>query len=106
MHRETLYRVRASIGVPGTLRFLFLLPCVAVLVAAQSIAPSAYTMPNGELGPGGLLYRDDLYKGSGDNHQDLSPLSAGLGQLTDGTTGCSSDPSNDCVSGACSAQSF
>ena len=70
-------------------------------LAAQTVNPSAYAMPNGELGPGGLLYRDDLYKGGdGDAKQDRSALSGGLGQLVDGTIGCSEDPAQDCGSGA------
>ena len=56
-------------------------------------------MENGELGPGGLFYRDDLYKGTGDATRDRAPLTAGLGQLSDGMTGCGDDPAEDCGSG-------
>lgn len=80
----------------------FALPALAaVLTAAETVDPSAYSMPNGEQGPGGLLYRDDLYKGgNGDPKQDGAPLSGGLGQLADGAIGCSGDPASDCGSGA------
>ncbi len=56
-------------------------------------------MQNGELGPDGLLYRDDLYKGMGDVTRDRAPLTAGLGQLSDEMTGCDDDPAADCGSG-------
>jgi hypothetical protein len=43
---------------------------------------SAYDMLNGESGM--YTYFDDLYDGDGDRTQPLSPLSDGLGELTDG----------------------
>ena len=80
--------------------WLLLFSLVTLPVNAQALNPSSYSMPNGELGPAGLLYRDDVYNGNGDRKLNLSPLSAGLGQLSDGMTGCSSDPSTDCGRGA------
>ncbi len=44
--------------------------------------PYAYDMLNGETGS--YNYFDDLYDGDGDPTQALSPLSGGLGDLTDG----------------------
>lgn len=76
------------------------LSLMTILAGAQTLSPSSYSMVNGQLGPAGLLYRDDIYRGTGDSKQDLSPLSGGLGQLSDGSTGCGDDPTSDCGSGA------
>ncbi len=72
----------------------------AVLAGAQTLSPTSYSITNGQLGPSGLLYRDDVYHGNGDKNLDGSPLSGGLGQLSDGSTGCADDPTKDCGSGA------
>lgn len=80
-------------------RTLALLALTAALAAADGLAPVSYTTNNGQLGPGGLLYRDDLYSGDGNPRQDNSRLSGGLGQLSDGVQNCSDDPGKDCGSG-------
>jgi len=46
------------------------------------IMPTSYDMLNGETGT--YTYFDDSYNGLGNNSQPLSPLSEGLGDLTDG----------------------
>src|SRR4051794_33130008 len=72
-----------------------------ILVGAQTVNPSSYVMENGQGGPAGLLYRDDIYKGSaGDVKLDRSPLAGGLGQLSDSTVGCADDPRKDCGNGS------
>jgi discoidin domain receptor family protein 2 len=71
----------------------------AALFGAGLLYPVSYSAPNGTLGPSGLLYRDDLYAGTGDRHADGATLSGGLGQLTDGMTGCGNDPRKDCGKG-------
>jgi F5/8 type C domain len=79
-------------------RPLLLLVSAAAIAAAQNVPPVSYSMPNGELGPGGILYRDDLYPGAAAS-QNGAQLSGSLGQLTDGVTGCQDDPRADCGSG-------
>lgn len=81
-------------------RALALLLLSAFGASAQNVNPSLYEMENGQIGPAGVLYRDDIYNGSGDSKKDRSTLTGGLGQLTDGATGCSDDPVKDCGSGA------
>jgi hypothetical protein len=74
--------------------------CVTVAFAAgERLHPTAYAGPNGSLGPDGLQFRDNLYAGTGDRNQDGAALAGGLGQLTDGMTGCGDDPTADCGSG-------
>ncbi len=72
----------------ATMRFrnwvLLLIP--VVLAAADRVLPVSYSGTNGELGPDGLQYRDDLYSGTGAD-VDASYLSNGLGQLADGDDG-------------------
>ncbi|MCA9147902.1 MAG: PEP-CTERM sorting domain-containing protein [Planctomycetales bacterium] len=53
----------------------------AATVAAP-IMPTSYVMPNGQ--SGAFDYFDQSYDGQGDNALKLSPLSGGLGELTDG----------------------
>ena len=43
-----------------------LLLVATALSCAQTVTPTSYSMENGELGPGDVLYRDDLYKGTGE----------------------------------------
>ncbi len=78
---------------------LFLGLAFAMAGSAQTVNPSSYSMNNGELGPGGLLFRDDIYHGTGDPKQDRTALSGGLGQLSDGSTGCGDDLTVNCGSG-------
>jgi hypothetical protein len=52
------------------------------LARADIIIPTSYSMPNGETGQ--FTYHDDTYTGSGSKTIDLSSLSGGLGDLTDG----------------------
>jgi hypothetical protein len=82
------------------MRWLALFSLPAMIAGAQTLNPASYSMSNGKLGAAGLLYRDDLYRGSGDSKQDGAPLSGGLGQLSDGATGCADDPATDRGSGA------
>lgn len=49
---------------------------------AETILPTSYSMRNGEIGA--FAYLDDSYNGSGDPTVQLSDLSGGLGDLTDG----------------------
>ncbi|MEW6220400.1 MAG: VPLPA-CTERM sorting domain-containing protein [Thermodesulfobacteriota bacterium] len=49
---------------------------------AAPLAPVSYDMPNGETGS--YQYWDESYTGSGNPLVSLSPLSGGLGDLTDG----------------------
>lgn len=56
-------------------------------IAAQ-VQPISYDMPNGSIGT--YEYFDDTYTGSGCITCELSPLSGGLGQLTDGIVAQSS----------------
>lgn len=51
-------------------------------VTVNMVRPAAYDMLNGETGL--YTYYDDSYNGSGNPGQALSPLSGGLGDLTDG----------------------
>jgi hypothetical protein len=80
-------------------RLLVSLLAPAALLGAGLLYPVSYSAPNGTLGPAGLLYRDDLYSGAGDRYADGATLSGGLGQLTDGMTGCGNDPRQDCGKG-------
>lgn len=50
--------------------------------ASDQIMPLSYDMLNGESGT--YTYWDDSYNGTGNTTQSLSPLSGGLGDLTDG----------------------
>jgi len=50
--------------------------------AAAVVNPTGYDMPNGQTGT--YTYYDDSYNGLGDKSATLSPLSGGLGDLTDG----------------------
>lgn len=82
------------------IRLVLLLAGAALAVTAQNnVNPSTYNMENGELGPRGQLWRDDLYKGNGDRQKDNAQLTEGLGQLADSITACSDDPSADCGNG-------
>lgn len=58
----------------------------AVAQAAVPVMPTSYAMPNGYgMASGGSFnYWDKSYTGSGNPSQDYSPLSGGLGDLTDG----------------------
>jgi hypothetical protein len=51
-------------------------------IATTAIKPISYDMLNGETGS--YNYWDESYTGIGNRFQDLSPLSGGLGDLTDG----------------------
>lgn len=59
--------------------------------SAGLVMPTNYDMLNGESGYWGSIgqggYWDRTYSGAGNPLQDLSPLSGGLGQLTDGDLG-------------------
>lgn len=57
--------------------------------AAQFVQPVSYSMPNGmgQASGGTFNYWDDTYTGSGSTDVDASPLSGGLGQLTDSILG-------------------
>lgn len=46
------------------------------------VSPTSYDMPNGDTGT--FTYWDDSYNGSGDPTISSTPLSGGLGDLTDG----------------------
>ncbi len=48
---------------------------------ADTIEPTSYDMPNGQ--GGSFTYYDETYSGAGDPTTALSPLSGGLGDLTD-----------------------
>src|SRR6185369_2205697 len=69
------------------------LPCAALVLAFAvgfaradvPISPVAYSMLNGESGFNG--YHDDTYNGAGNPSVNLSPLSGGVGQLTNGVVG-------------------
>jgi hypothetical protein len=72
---------------------------IAVVVAglaasanAQFVQPISYSMPNGngQASGGTFNYWDDTYNGAGSANVDGSPLSGGLGQLTDNIVGDSS----------------
>ena len=54
---------------------------VATLAVLNPVSPQSYAMLNG------YYWRDDTYSGAGDPNVNLSPLSGGLGQLTDGVLG-------------------
>lgn len=54
----------------------------AAMAWADQIMPLSYDMLNGETGS--WTYWDDTYNGTGNTTQSLSPLSGGLGDLTDG----------------------
>eukprot|EP00163_Fabomonas_tropica_P016493 TRINITY_DN2957_c0_g1_i1.p1 TRINITY_DN2957_c0_g1~~TRINITY_DN2957_c0_g1_i1.p1 ORF type:complete len:3388 (+),score=527.40 TRINITY_DN2957_c0_g1_i1:1057-11220(+) len=56
-----------------------------VCVTSRELFATSYRMPNGNTG--GFSYLDHIYSGSGSPTTDNSPLSGGLGQLTDGVTG-------------------
>lgn len=55
---------------------------VAGTAGAVQVNPVSYDMPNGSAGT--FDYFDDTYNGAGCTTCSLSPLSGGLGQLTDG----------------------
>lgn len=79
MSRRTLLSACAL----STAALLVLLPAVAV---AAPIVPTAYDMPNGhgQATGGTFNYWDLSYSGAGSTSVDGAPLSAGLGDLTDG----------------------
>jgi len=54
---------------------------VATLTVLNPVQPQSYAMLNGQ------NWHDDTYSGAGDPNVDLSPLSGGLGQLSDGVLG-------------------
>ena len=61
------------------------LACLAGVGSSQGavLSPTSYDMLNGQSGL--YKYHDDSYHlGTGNNQQDLAPLSGGLGDLTDG----------------------
>ncbi len=53
------------------------------------LTPTSYAMANGDgqAAGGTFNYWDDTYNGAGNRNADRSPLSGGLGQLTDGVVG-------------------
>lgn len=55
---------------------------LATPAMAAVILPESYDMPNGQTGS--YTYWDESYTGSGNTQVDLSPLSDGTGDLTDG----------------------
>lgn len=75
--------MRAGIGFVGALA------CLGSGAFAGIINPIEYRMLNGEgqLVGGWFNYWDETYNGSGNPLVDLSPLTGGLGQLTDGVIG-------------------
>lgn len=59
--------------------------CALYLIAALHgavLVPTSYDMRNG--GSGTYIYQDRSYTGSGDKFTNYSPLTGGLGDLTDG----------------------
>lgn len=68
------------------MRNFSIVACATVFFAggaqAVQIAPVSYDMLNGETGT--YTYYDETYSGSGNPQVTLSPLSGGLGDLTDG----------------------
>lgn len=70
-------------GVLKRLAILVLgVPTLAAAAVDGRIQPLAYEMPNGE--SGAFTYFDDSYSGLGSKETALSPLSGGVGDLTDG----------------------
>ncbi|MBN8645385.1 MAG: PEP-CTERM sorting domain-containing protein [Candidatus Brocadiae bacterium] len=62
---------------------LFVSLCLSGAASGGALVfPSSYNMLNGETGT--FTYWDDSYNGSGNTTQSGSPLSGGLGDLTDG----------------------
>jgi hypothetical protein len=58
----------------------------AALTILNVLHPQSYSMLNGQH-PCSCGFRDETYSGAGNPNGDLSPLSGGLGQLTDGVLG-------------------
>ena len=65
---------------------ILLMSAVIILSASALLAitlhPVSYSMLNGQ--SGSFNYWDEIYSGTGNPYADLSPLSGGLGDLTDG----------------------
>lgn len=61
---------------------VFTVVLAGTAAASDQIMPLSYDMLNGETGT--YTYWDDSYNGTGDTMQSLSPLTGGLGDLTDG----------------------
>lgn len=61
----------------------------ASVAHAQFVQPVSYSMPNGygQASGGSFNYWDESYTGAGSTNVDGSPLSNGLGQLTDNIVG-------------------
>ncbi|MBM4107744.1 MAG: hypothetical protein FJ255_02860 [Phycisphaerae bacterium] len=75
--------MRAGIGLAAGIGLL------GSVAHADIVHPIEYRMFNGEgrLAGGWFDYWDQTYRGSGSTGVDLSPLTGGLGQLTDGVVG-------------------
>ncbi|MCL4220210.1 MAG: hypothetical protein KJZ65_02450 [Phycisphaerales bacterium] len=63
-------------------RLLLTMVLAGTAAASGQVMPLSYDMLNGETGS--FTYWDDSYNGTGNTTQSLSPLSGGLGDLTDG----------------------
>ena len=71
---------------PLSLTRLALLAGLAAALPAHAVLPTSYSMANGygTANGGSFNYWDGSYNGSGNPGQDYSPLSGGLGDLSDG----------------------
>ncbi|MDX2154461.1 MAG: PEP-CTERM sorting domain-containing protein [Bryobacteraceae bacterium] len=74
---------------------------IAALAWSAPISPVSYSMLNGQGNANGgtFNYWDETYSGVGNPFADSSPLSGGLGQLTDGIVSCSDDWAANCGEG-------